>query len=88
LIFQAWSAIYHIVPAIASQIRETPLRGINSTTVAPIMPPSQGRLPTWVLVMAAAFPHHALQENTAQGTCPTGGPDVRQLKSGERCGGK
>jgi hypothetical protein len=47
------------------QIDETPLRGI-CTAAAPLMPALQGHLRTWVLVMAVAFPHHAVQEKSIQ----------------------
>ena len=34
---------------------------------ARLMPAPQGRLRTWVLVTAVAFPHHAVQEKAASG---------------------
>jgi len=43
----------------------------------PFMPPLQGHLRTSALVMAMAFPHHAVQEKTAADTWESCQADLR-----------
>jgi hypothetical protein len=82
------------VPQNASQIGKTPLCGINTGSRPPcFMPPRQAALRRQALVMAVAFPHHAVQEKTAKTPHPmppakSAGPGVRQSKNEERCGGE
>jgi hypothetical protein len=57
------------------------------------MPPPQAALRRQALVMAVAFPHHAVQEKTLKTPHPmpsakSAGPDVCQSKNEERCGGE
>jgi hypothetical protein len=47
------------------QIGKTPLRGIINSGRRRFMPAPQGALRTSALVMAVAFPHHAVQEKAA-----------------------
>jgi hypothetical protein len=85
------AAIYHIVPQNASQIGKTPLCGI--TGGGSFMPPRQAALRRQALVMAVAFPHHAVQEKTVKTPHPmpsakSAGRAVSQSKNEERCGGE
>jgi hypothetical protein len=53
------------------------------------MSPLQGTLRTSALVMAVAFPHHAVQEMTAPDALgEIAGRDVCEVKNGERRGGE
>ena len=58
-----WGAIYHIARKIAC--KSVKLRCAELTLRRPLMLASQAALRTSVLVMAAAFPHHAAQQKTA-----------------------
>jgi hypothetical protein len=51
------------------QIRQPPLRGIKSVAPTLMLAP-QAALRTSVLVMAAAFPHHAAQQETLEPAQP------------------
>jgi hypothetical protein len=88
------AAIYHIVPQNASQIGKTPLCGINTGSRPPcFMPPRQAALRRQALVMAVAFPHHAVQEKVQEKTAPDAPGEIRRArcanrKSGERRGGE
>jgi hypothetical protein len=57
---------HHIVLRNACKSAKTPLRGINAFLAGlGFMSPLQGALRTSALVMAVAFPHHAVQEKAA-----------------------
>jgi hypothetical protein len=87
------AAIYHIVRQNTSQIGKTPLRGINAGGLpSSFMPPRQAALRRQPLVMAVAFPHHAVQEKARNGRtrCPERNPpgEMCANRNGERCGGE
>jgi hypothetical protein len=52
------------------------------------MPASQAALPTSVLVMVVAFPHHAAQENGTTRCAARLSGRMVQIENEERCGGE
>jgi hypothetical protein len=70
------------------QIRQTPQGGIHGFGSHRCMPALQAALRRGTLVLTVAFPHHAVQENTApEGLGRTAGREV-PIQNGERCGGE
>src|SRR5229473_4611340 len=55
---------HHIVPQIACKSAKLRCAELMVAAAVPFMSPLQGHLRTSALVMAMAFPHHAVQENT------------------------
>jgi hypothetical protein len=83
------AAIYHIAQQNACKSTKLRCAELNAAAPVPFMSALQGHLRTSPLVMAVAFPHHAVQEKTAadawagcQAEC------VRIDKNEERCGGE
>src|SRR6266849_6935132 len=58
---------HHIVPQNACKSAKLRCAELMLTAAVPFMPPLQGHLRTSALVMAMAFPHHAVQEKTQAG---------------------
>jgi hypothetical protein len=54
----------HIVPQNACKSPKLRCAELMLAAAVPFMPPLQGHLRTSALVMAMAFPHHAVQEKT------------------------
>src|SRR6266436_7597435 len=58
---------HHIVPQIACKSAKLRCAELMVAAAVPFMSPLQGHLRTSALVMAMAFPHHAVQEKTQAG---------------------
>jgi hypothetical protein len=80
-------AVYHIAGRIACE--SIKVRCAELIQLQPrLMPASQAALPTSVLVMVVAFPHHAAQKTApADGSARQSGRMVR-IENEERCGGE
>src|SRR6266702_8463271 len=59
---------HHIVPQNACKSPKLRCAELMMAAAVPFMSALQGHLRTSALVMAMAFPHHAVQENTAADT--------------------
>src|SRR5437016_2578578 len=79
---------HHIVPQNACKSPKLRCAELNAAPPVPFMSPLQGHLRTTALVTAVAFPHHAVQENTAADTWVSCQADLRDRKNGERRGGE
>ena len=67
----------HIVPQNACKSPKLRCAELMLAAAVPFMPPLQGHLRTSALVMAMAFPHHAVQEKTAADTWESCQADLR-----------
>jgi hypothetical protein len=74
--------IYHIARGNACKSAK-----LRCAELFGFMPPLQASLRTSALVMAMAFPHHAVQEATASDARALPG-EMCEFKNGERCGGE
>jgi hypothetical protein len=77
---------HHIVPQNACKSAKLRCAELMLAAAVPFMSPLQGHLRTSALVMAMAFPHHAVQEKTQP--MPGAKLDLCGLRNGERRGGE
>jgi hypothetical protein len=81
--------MHHIVRRNACKSAKLRCAELNRNRGHRFIPPLQGRPRTSALVMAVAFPHHAVQEKTApDALSEIAGRDVCEAENGERRGGE